>query len=57
MPKHIFSTIVHWLGAGSEFGSYFGSVQRDNGTGAGPSIEESRRDFRAVYNTRARILG
>ena len=57
MSRHVFSTIVHWLGAGSEFGSYFGGVQRDNCTGGGPSIEESRRDFRAMYNTRARILG
>ncbi len=49
MFRHIFSSTVNWLGSGSEFGSYYRGVQRKNCAGCkGPSIDEARRDFRAI---------
>ena len=56
MFRQIFSTTVNWLGAGSEFGSYYKGVQRKNCAdcpncqcGTGPSIDEALRDFRAMH--------
>ncbi len=47
MFRQIFSTTVNWLGAGSEFGSYYRGLQRGNCDG--PNIDEARRDFRAMH--------
>ncbi len=62
MFRHAFSTMVHWLGQGSDFRSYYGGVQRSNCTGCpdcrcnqGPSHEEAQRDFRAMQNSMTRF--
>ena len=47
MFRHIFSTTVNWLGSGSQFGSYYKGVQKENRDG--PNIDEARRDFRAMH--------
>ncbi len=56
MFRHIFSTTVSWLGSGSEFGSYYRGIQKENCAegpncqcAKGPSIDEARRDFRAMH--------
>ena len=56
MFRQIFSTTVNWLSAGSEFGNYYKVVQKGNcgdgpncQGGTGPSIDEARRDFRAMH--------
>ena len=54
MFRHIFFTTVNWLGSGSQFGSYYKGVQRENcgdgpNCGTGPSVDEARRDFRAMH--------
>ena len=63
MIRTILSTKLHQLGHGSGFGSYYSGAQRSNCTGCpdcrckeGPSLEEARRDFRAMSNTRIGIL-
>ena len=59
MIKHAFNTVLHQLGHGSGFGSYYGGVQRSNCTdcpdcrcGEGPSRSEARRDFRAMVSSK-----
>jgi hypothetical protein len=61
MFRHAFSTMVHWLGDGSQFGSYYASVQKGNCNGCpncqcgeGPNLDEARRDFRAMLNSKIR---
>ncbi len=55
--KNVLAGMTHQLGYVSGFGSYYGSVQKSNcadcpdcGCVEGPSIEEARRDFRAMHN-------
>lgn len=62
MFRHAFSTMVHWLGQGSQFGSYYGSVHRINCNGCpdcrcgeGPSHDETQRDFRAMLSSMTRF--
>ncbi len=59
MIRHTIPNLLHRIGGGSEFGSYYGGVQSSNCTGCpdcpcgeGPSLEEARRDFRAMLNTK-----
>ncbi len=59
MITQVFSTVLHQLGHGAEFGTYFGGLQRGNCTGCpdchcgeGPSREEARRDFRAMLTSK-----
>ena len=57
--KKVLAAMLHWPGYGSQFRSYYGGVQKSNCAGCpdcgcveGPSHDEARRDFRAMYNAR-----
>ena len=59
MIRRAFFNMLHWLGNGSDFESYYGGVHRSNCTGCpdcrcdegGPNHEEARRDFRAMLSS------
>ncbi len=58
MIRRNFSTLLHWLGHGSDFRNYYGGVHRSNCNGCpdcrcgeGPSHEEAQRDFRAMLSS------
>ncbi len=51
---HEFLRAIRTIGTGSEFESYWMSVQRDGIAGA-PTVEEAKRDYRAAELSRAGI--
>ena len=59
VAKKVLAAMLHRIGYGSEFGSYYSGIQKSNCAGCpdcpcdkGPSLEEARRDFRVMLDTK-----